>query len=482
MAPSTQRPPRRASFARAGHRSPASPPSQQCCHQEEWLTQSVKNLILEVASLKADKISQCSSSDHRTPSAPPSNAALGPAKIHEIEGDLFVDAPADASFGHCVGGDYSMGAGIAPIFKKKYGQVEYLKSLNLRPGQVACLPVPDENGTPKYVMYLVTKPRSARCRPEFADFCAAVNEMATLCRSLGISTLALPRIGAGLDHLWWPQVLRALQEAFRGVSTDVLIFSRPSERPHRQQMSPLFSTVAATPPATRLHAPSRRPPGRQEPREAPRHQQNSPVQRVSPSNRLANDLRKRADRGAGNRTEFNARARKGDRYVSNNIGAGQSKTNPLCSAQPSEAPRKPDAAVPPVPGRGGAHKAAAATVDSTKGGSAERSTEACELTGALSPSAPSPTPQTSGEPVPFSTPEASPTQGAQNAAPEVVQNSRVLENGSNLDRFFKNLLKSPAPAEPAPGASAPILNSPASSGSVTVRKKNSSAKSVTNGK
>jgi len=362
------------------------------------VNESIQTLLLDVATMKAEKGTQQSSV--RAPPAP-SNAVLHPAKIHEIEGDLFADAPADASLAHCVGGDFSMGAGIAPRFKTIYGQVAYLKGLNLRPGQVACLPVPDENGHVKYVMYLVTKPRSARCLPKFEDFSAAVREMASLCRSLGITTLALPRIGAGLDRLWWPQVLQVLHEAFRGVNTDVLVFNQPAERTKREQMSRLYSDVAAaTPPAaSRLQPPPQRPAplGRQAPR---RQQRKSAVQRTSPSDRLMNDLRKRDDRGGQSRTEFNARARKGDRYVPKHFGASQSNTNPLCSVKPSEAPLKPDAAAPPVPGRGSALKAAAATVSSAKGGPAERSTEACKLTGASSLSALSstPPPPKQGEP------------------------------------------------------------------------------------
>jgi O-acetyl-ADP-ribose deacetylase (regulator of RNase III) len=387
--------------------------------------------------LKAEKSTQ-----HHAPPAP-AKPSLAPAKIHEIDGDLFADAPADTSFAHCVGADFSMGAGVAIQFKNKFGQVAYLKSLNLSPGQVACLPVPDVNDCVKYVLYLVTKPRSARCRPDFRDFRSAVNEMATLCRSLGISTLALPRIGAGLDHLWWPQVLEALQEAFRGVNTDVLVFDHPAGRPQREQMSRFYSTVAATaatPQATRQAATRRSPPRRQ----APRRQQWKPAdQRVSPSDRLANDIRKSADRGSATRTEFNARARKGGRYVQSQICTNQSHTTPLCPAKPSEAQKpKLDDAASPVPGRGSAPKAAAVTADAAKGGS-ERSTEACELAGAPSPSALSPTPQTSGEPVPLFPPEASPAQGAQNAVPEVNKHSRSVD----LNSFFINLAK---PAEPTP--------------------------------
>jgi len=131
-----------------------------------------------------------------------------------------------------VGADLLMGAGIAVEFRERFGHLAYLKSLKRRPGQVATLPLEGEGN--KYIFNIVTKPRSAHCLPREEEFRPAVQELANLCASLGVQTLAMPQIGAGLDRQPWRWAKNIIEEAFAGIDTDVLIFLHPSEYPRNE--------------------------------------------------------------------------------------------------------------------------------------------------------------------------------------------------------------------------------------------------------
>jgi len=187
-----------------------------------------------------------------------------------------------------------MGAGIATIFKDRFGHMDYLKSLKCRPGQVATLPLFNHRDQiDKYIFNVVTKPKSANCLPRMEEFRPAVRELAQLCVSLGVDTLAMPQIGAGLDRQPWPLVRREIEKAFEGVDTDVLIFNHPSEYP-RNECRPYLSASAATSPR-----------GGVQPQPPPRDNQNFPrlgagkqkqKQRMTEADRLANDLKKSMQR------------------------------------------------------------------------------------------------------------------------------------------------------------------------------------------
>jgi len=132
-----------------------------------------------------------------------------------------------------------MGAGIAVEFKERFGHLAYLKSLKRQPGQVATLPICDSSGEiNKYIFNVVTKPRSANCLPREEEFRPAVKELASLCASLGVQTLAMPQIGAGLDRQPWRWAKNIIEEAFAGSDTDVLIFLHPSEFPKNECRRP----------------------------------------------------------------------------------------------------------------------------------------------------------------------------------------------------------------------------------------------------
>jgi O-acetyl-ADP-ribose deacetylase (regulator of RNase III) len=106
-----------------------------------------------------------------------------------------------------------------------FGHVGFLKSLKKQPGDVVVLPLED-----RYAFYLVTKPLTTGRRPYLEDCASSSNVLAKRCAELGVETLAMPRIGSGLDHLLWEKCKQIITNAFLGVQTQVLIYERPDER------------------------------------------------------------------------------------------------------------------------------------------------------------------------------------------------------------------------------------------------------------
>jgi len=358
---------------------------------------------------------------------------LPPANVTEVEGDLFLDAPEEAALAHCIGEDALCTRGHAATPKDTLlkGLLPYLRSLGKKTGEVATLLVGE-----KYIFNLVTKPLTKGRRPYLHDFRSSVTELARLCTTLGIKKLAMPRIGAGLDRIPWREAKKVIIEAFAGCPTEVQIFKRPDET-RRDYAAVVKSGLPA--PATPVEmdvtpetttAPEPMPEAEGPTATSTPAAPTEGKRKVSPSERLTNDLEKRASRdGSPNRKESDARARSGDRLVPIKKSTDQSKPKTLFPAELSEAvddelgsELSPDAAASPVPGRGDALKVANATVTAEKGGAAGRSTETCGLTGVLPPSALSSTPPySSGElDLEFLTPATSPVASETNSASEEI--------------------------------------------------------------
>ena len=65
------------------------------------------------------------------------------------QGDLL---KAQTSLAHCVGADLKMFAGIAKLFKQKFGRIDELEKMNYKVGQVGVL---QDKG--RYIYNLITK-------------------------------------------------------------------------------------------------------------------------------------------------------------------------------------------------------------------------------------------------------------------------------------------------------------------------------------
>lgn len=140
----------------------------------------------------------------------------------EIKADLFT-MPEDHALAHCISSDFALGAGIAKLFEKKYN---LRKKLNVAlPGYVATW----DNMEPKgvcirtgRVLNLVTK-RNYWNKPTYETMCTALLSMKKCCEHYGISKVACPLIGCGLDRLEWCEVSVMLQEVFADTDVELVV-------------------------------------------------------------------------------------------------------------------------------------------------------------------------------------------------------------------------------------------------------------------
>lgn len=168
------------------------------------------------------------------------DAAAAPARFSLVEktGDLFNGTT--ASLCHCVSADLAMGRGIAMKFRYYFGKVAELRGQKVGPGGCAfiwagtryvlcvavarsarmraCGPVHSHPNS-----YLVTKQRCFY-KPTYDSLRASLVAMRKLMTQLGVTRLAMPRIGCSLDDLEWPLVRGHIEDVFAGTNVQVEVF------------------------------------------------------------------------------------------------------------------------------------------------------------------------------------------------------------------------------------------------------------------
>ncbi|AYV75869.1 MAG: hypothetical protein Terrestrivirus3_138 [Terrestrivirus sp.] len=138
----------------------------------------------------------------------------------EIKGDLFeIIKNKNYALAHCVGNDFIMGAGIAVEFKKRYGQQKLLIESSNGVGTCSKIYDKDEN---RYIFYLVTKPYSRTSKPTYASMENSLTDMFKQIKELGITKIAMPKIGCGLDGLDWNKVKEIIHKTCPN-DVDVLV-------------------------------------------------------------------------------------------------------------------------------------------------------------------------------------------------------------------------------------------------------------------
>lgn len=115
-----------------------------------------------------------------------------------------------------------MGAGIAKIFKKKFGRVNELKKQTQKVGEVAYI---KKNG--RYIFYLITKHVSSiQCKPSYYNLNKCLIYLRYLCRLHNVKKLAIPKIGCGLDQLHWFNVRKNIICIFSKENISITVYRK----------------------------------------------------------------------------------------------------------------------------------------------------------------------------------------------------------------------------------------------------------------
>ncbi|KAL5009665.1 hypothetical protein ScPMuIL_011970 [Solemya velum] len=151
-------------------------------------------------------------------------------EVIEKNGDLF-ECPETEALAHCISEDVRMGAGIAVIFKKKFGGVEELKEQGKRPGEVAVL----KRGE-RFVYYLVTKEKYNH-KPTLPTLEHSLQAMKKHCVKNDVKSLSMPQIGCGLDGLQWDKVLQIIKKVFWKSCIQVTIYTLPKKNTQKNTIT-----------------------------------------------------------------------------------------------------------------------------------------------------------------------------------------------------------------------------------------------------
>lgn len=134
--------------------------------------------------------------------------------IRKVKGDLFT-APSSTSLVHCVSACFTMGRGIAVAFRNRFGRVPELRSQGKGVGDVAVL-----TDGQRYIYYLVTKQRYYH-KPTLRNLERSLKALKCHCDAVGVTKLAMPLIGCGLDRLQWADVEALLARILTGMDVTV---------------------------------------------------------------------------------------------------------------------------------------------------------------------------------------------------------------------------------------------------------------------
>ena len=138
--------------------------------------------------------------------------------ISEANGDLFI-APTSSSLAHCISRDCKLGAGIAKIFRQRFGRVEELKSMELEVGGVGPLLMGK-----RFIYNLVTKEHYWE-KSTYDSLTLALISMKEHALKHDVEEISMPRIGCGLDRLKWEEVSVILDKVFKGVNIKITVYT-----------------------------------------------------------------------------------------------------------------------------------------------------------------------------------------------------------------------------------------------------------------
>lgn len=148
-------------------------------------------------------------------------------RLIEEKGDLF-KLDTKYALAHCISLDCAMGAGIAVEFDKNFKGMKSLLLNTIKENHLKCpitISIPlnfiglDDD---RVVFNLITKEMYWH-KPTYETITMCIKELAECCKVYGISYLAMPKIGCGLDRLRWSKVRTIIEEEFRDLDVEIVI-------------------------------------------------------------------------------------------------------------------------------------------------------------------------------------------------------------------------------------------------------------------
>jgi O-acetyl-ADP-ribose deacetylase (regulator of RNase III) len=133
------------------------------------------------------------------------------------KGDLF-DREPHIALAHCVSRDFHMNAGIARVFKRKFGKP---LAPDKRIGDVAV--VETKESPSRFIYNLVTKERFFH-KPTYKTLQASLQAMKQHAVAHEVSAIAMPKIGCGLDKLDWDIVQSLIMQTFADCDVDIRVY------------------------------------------------------------------------------------------------------------------------------------------------------------------------------------------------------------------------------------------------------------------
>lgn len=136
--------------------------------------------------------------------------------------DLF-SVSDEYSLAHCISADFGMGKGIVVEFNKRFDMKNKLRAkypdylsqcVRHRVGGDCILE--------GHVLNLITKERAFH-KPTIITMILSLEKMKGICMENGITKVAMPTIGAGLDRLPWQSVSEQIQRVFADTDMEILV-------------------------------------------------------------------------------------------------------------------------------------------------------------------------------------------------------------------------------------------------------------------
>ena len=138
--------------------------------------------------------------------------------IHGTE-DSILQQP--HSIGHCISADANMSKGFAELLSQQIpGLQDTCRRTKLLTGQTFTFWDQTSN---RYIYNLVTKTKCTE-KPNLPTLSLNLEEMKFHARLYGISTIAIPKIGCGLDQMNWQEVVKLLRDIFAYSNFRIVVY------------------------------------------------------------------------------------------------------------------------------------------------------------------------------------------------------------------------------------------------------------------